>query len=240
MRIYSIEIWRISKSYYLEEISEAAYNYWLGKEKQLLRYVCNAGTYPEEIEHLEQIPEEARIKPQTQDSKDNWQVYDFNAEASGWEAPLDGTSLLFGSYDDRERIVKITEILEAKEERLIFNGTLTELQHRGATVVHDVPVVQRIEKPEKYYMLNVQCEVAPLCGNFELEEEFDLAQLTIKCGIDPIMGISLLRIPSTFTYKTNTGEERAGAMVDFSVVDSDGFFTPRLSKGYTTFITPSE
>ena len=98
---------------------------------------------------------------------------------------------------------------------------------------------QKIEQPEKYYMLNVQCEVAPLCGEFELEEDFDLAQLTIKCGIDPIMEISLLRNPSTLTYKTKTGEERAGAY-DFSPDDSDGFLTPRLSKGYIKFSAQSE
>lgn len=239
MRNYNIEIWRISKSYYLEEISESAYNYWLGKERELLRYVCNAGIYPEEIEHLDQIPEEARIKPQNQDSEDYWQVYDFNAEVSGWVAPFDGMSLLFGSYDDMERIVKITETLESKEERLVFNGTLTELKNRGANVIHDLTVVKKIEKPEKYYMLNIQCEVAPLGGSFKLKEEFDLAQLTIQCGIDPIMGISLLTIPSTFTYKTKTGEVLAGAY-DFSPDDSDGFFTPRLSKGYTTFVASSE
>ena len=60
MRKYYIEIWRISKSYYLEEISEAAYNYWIGKEKELLHYICNAGTYPEEIQNLDKIPTEAK------------------------------------------------------------------------------------------------------------------------------------------------------------------------------------
>ena len=80
---------------------------------------------------------------------------------------------------------------------------------------------EKIEQPEKYYMLNVQCEVAPLCGEFELEEDFDLAQLTIKCGIDPIMEISLLRNPSTLTYKTKTGEERKNFLQNLETLENE-------------------
>ena len=166
-------------------------------------------------------------------------MYDFSAEASGWEAPFDGMNLLFGTYDDMDRVVKITESLGAEEERLIFEGTLTELTTNGAKVIRDVPIIEKIEKPEKYYMLNVQCEVGPLWCEFELEGEFDLSQLTIKCGIDSIMGVSLLRGPNTCYYQMESGEEQAGTC-DFSPVDSDGFFTPKLSKGYTKFTSSFE